>query len=205
MINEFDRPAMIRPAPGDFDDVQVLTQELLEHIEHAETNAWNSLVRYKRAGKTLQTIRSKCGHGRWGKWLQSCFPYSDDTARNWMRLAEGWQHIRTYNQGKANSESIRFLADALALLDSLKPKSETKSGQPKSKPNIRKDSDNPPKDKPVNKRQARREAIAKKLAPLIQRRDEYKHKHQLSEAAQDYISLLEDWDTIVRELLEILS
>lgn len=61
-------------------------------------------------GKRLIEVKAMLPHGEWGKWLESGVNYSQDTATNYMKIAQEYNSV--------NSEPVRNLkfTQALALL-----------------------------------------------------------------------------------------
>ena len=58
-------------------------------------SVYNSLDHARRAGELLTEAKGLLEHGEWGPWLTANFAGSETTARNYMRVAEHWEELKT--------------------------------------------------------------------------------------------------------------
>jgi len=72
------------------------------------TAARTSLDNAFRIGELLIQEKARLAHGQWLPWLKSNVPFSDHTARNYIRCFE--------NRGRLKLESVSNLAEAYRLL-----------------------------------------------------------------------------------------
>jgi hypothetical protein len=67
--------------------------ELRVEVERAE-RAWRDAVGHAiRAGELLIEAKAQVRHGEWLPWLEANFPFSERTARNYMRLARESERV----------------------------------------------------------------------------------------------------------------
>jgi hypothetical protein len=70
-------------------------------LKHKEKEAHSVL----EIGRLLIEAKEQVGHGEWGKWLSVNVAYSEDTAQNYMKLANGYS---------SNPELVRILGPTKA-------------------------------------------------------------------------------------------
>lgn len=88
-------------APNEIEEIRQL---------HGEINALarTSLEKAIRVGELLTNIKSRLSHGEWLPWIKENLPFTERTARNYIRLHE--------NRELLKSETISDLTDAYKLL-----------------------------------------------------------------------------------------
>ncbi len=89
------------PANSALEEITRLHQEIL-------SAARTSLEKAIRVGELLSTIKGNLKHGEWLPWLAANVPFTDRTARNYLRVFQ--------NRDRLKSESVSDLADAYRLL-----------------------------------------------------------------------------------------
>ncbi len=102
-------------------DVEALAVIANEAAEQVEKNARKTVEEADRCGQALLLIKDKTPHGKWAAWLGVNFNYSQQTASEYMRIA---------NYGRARSlENINGIREALRMIaeDPETPKRERKA------------------------------------------------------------------------------
>jgi hypothetical protein len=106
------REALSDPVPAHEealpDSQAALLSELLQLHDEVVCAARMSLPKAIRAGEILLGFKKKAGHGNWLQWLEDNVPFSDRTARNYMRVFEHRAELR--------AETISDLTMAYRLL-----------------------------------------------------------------------------------------
>jgi len=103
---------------------------LVEHLidiangsaEQVETNARLTISHADRAGRALIEIKKQIPHGKWLAWLGANFNYSQQTASDYMRIAE-YGHARNLADATSVRHALRMIAE-----DPETTKQERKSG-----------------------------------------------------------------------------
>jgi hypothetical protein len=85
----------------------VLAQIIQLHGEIADA-ARVSLEKAMRIGELLEEEKTRLGHGAWLPWVQKHLPFTERTARNYMRIYE--------NRERLKSETVSDLTQAYRLL-----------------------------------------------------------------------------------------
>lgn len=90
--------------------------------ENVETNARMTIANADRCGRALLEIKKEIPHGRWLAWLGANFNYSQQTASDYMRIAE-YGHARNLADATSVRHALRMIAE-----DPDTPKRERRSG-----------------------------------------------------------------------------
>jgi hypothetical protein len=86
------RLTTVSPEP-DALDLDTLAVEIRREHEAAEAAFESSVAHAMRCGQLLIEAKAKAGHGNWLPWVRANLPFSERTARNYMRLARNRQRI----------------------------------------------------------------------------------------------------------------
>lgn len=97
-------PAIVRPS----EDLESLAVAINAEHEAVEMTGRQTLEHAREAGEKLIQAKKLCGHGKWLKWVEKTLPFSDQTARNYMRVAAHWEEIKT---ALNLQEALRWLTD----------------------------------------------------------------------------------------------
>ena len=87
--------------PSDVSEIKALHERIVGHARDAFIDAM-------RIGEILTAKKAELSHGAFGPWVAEHLPFTDRTARNYMRLHEGRDRLKT--------ESVSDLSSAYALL-----------------------------------------------------------------------------------------
>lgn len=100
-------------------DLGVLARKITEAHEAAEETAadakgaaQHALGYADKAGELLTEAKGKVGHGGWGDWLAENVPFSERTARNYMKLHKSFASLIPNRQRAADlsmREAMRLL------------------------------------------------------------------------------------------------
>lgn len=90
--------------------------------ENVETNARMTIANADRCGRALLEIKKEIPHGKWLAWLGANFNYSQQTASDYMRIAE-YGHARNLADATSVRHALRMIAE-----DPETPKRERQSG-----------------------------------------------------------------------------
>jgi hypothetical protein len=102
MPDLFDPPAVVCPA----EDLAALAHQANAEHEAGERLTRKGLEHYRLAGEYLLKAKARCGHGKWLAWLKANVRFSQQTASNYMRLAENWDKLPTVGNLR---EALRVL------------------------------------------------------------------------------------------------
>jgi hypothetical protein len=91
---------------------------LVEHLidiangsaEQVEKNARLTISNADRAGRALIEIKKQIPHGQWLAWLGANFNYSQQTASDYMRIAE-YGHARNLADATSVRHALRMIAE----------------------------------------------------------------------------------------------
>jgi hypothetical protein len=71
-----------------------LARQINEAHDLADASLRTGLENARRVGMLLQEARKKIKHGQWLPWLKANVKFSERAARNYLRIAEGWDELR---------------------------------------------------------------------------------------------------------------
>ena len=95
-----------------FDDLDVEALAIIanEAAEEVETNARITVGHAERCGRALLSAKEKTPHGQWLAWLGANFNYSQQTASDYMRIAD---YGRARNLAEATSirAALKMISD----------------------------------------------------------------------------------------------
>ena len=92
-MNELEKPKA--------QEITMLHNEIVGHLRQ-------SLEKAIRIGQLLQEQKANLKHGEWGKWIRNNLPFTDRTARNYMRVYQERDRLKT--------ETVSDLRSAYLLL-----------------------------------------------------------------------------------------
>lgn len=78
--------------------------------ENVETNARMTIANADRCGRALIEIKKEIPHGKWLAWLGANFNYSQQTASDYMRIAE-YGHARNLADATSVRHALRMIAE----------------------------------------------------------------------------------------------
>jgi hypothetical protein len=78
--------------------------------EQVEKNARATIANADRCGRALIEIKKEIPHGKWLAWLGANFNYSQQTASDYMRIAE-YGHARNLADATSVRHALRMIAD----------------------------------------------------------------------------------------------
>lgn len=78
--------------------------------ENVETNARMTISNADRCGRALIEIKKEIPHGKWLAWLGANFNYSQQTASDYMRIAE-YGHARNLADATSVRHALRMIAE----------------------------------------------------------------------------------------------
>lgn len=90
--------------------------------EQVEKNARATIANADRCGRALLEIKKEIPHGKWLAWLGANFNYSQQTASDYMRIAE-YGHARNLADATSVRHALRMIAE-----DPETPKRERQCG-----------------------------------------------------------------------------
>ena len=97
-------------------------EEITSLHDLAMKESQSAVSRAIRIGELLTEQKAELQHGEWIPWVEENLPFGIDQAGNYMRVYR--------NQDKLNSEPVRNLKEAVQMLATPKPKTETVSDFP---------------------------------------------------------------------------
>jgi hypothetical protein len=82
--------------------------EINASYRRAQSSAKEYIEEIRNCGDLLLKAKASVGHGNWTRWLQENFDGSQDTAQNWMLVAQHWFWLsaRAYPLGRPSVDGM---------------------------------------------------------------------------------------------------
>jgi hypothetical protein len=91
-------------------DVEALAVIANDAAEEVETNARKTVEHAERCGRALLAAKEKTKHGQWLAWVGANFNYSQQTASDYMRIAD-YGRARNLEEATSVRAALKMISD----------------------------------------------------------------------------------------------
>jgi len=95
-----------------FDDLDIESLAVIANdaAEEVESNARKTVEHAERCGRALLAAKAKVPHGQWLAWVGSNFNYSQQTASDYMRIAD-YGRARNLEEATSVRAALKMISD----------------------------------------------------------------------------------------------